>query len=78
MTTEDLMKRVDYGFRSYGHYNVTIVFRGKEYKCVTTNTMAIDAAERDSLEVDRGAYYTTMKKGLQALYNECKFKNELV
>lgn len=78
MTTEDLIKRVDYGFRGHGHYNVTIRFRGKEYRCVTTNMMAIDAAGDDSLAVDRDRYYTTQKQALLSLYNECKLKNDLV
>lgn len=76
MTTSELRNRVSVQFKSYGHYLVTISYYGKEYKTVTTNTLAIDRM-RDDDGIDNGKVYVTPKQALEALYNECKRNNSL-
>jgi hypothetical protein len=73
MNTEQLIKRVAFGFASYGHYYVAIVYRGKGYSCKTTNMEATDAAR----EGDNVKGRLTRKQALLSLYNECKRANNL-
>jgi hypothetical protein len=67
MTTQQLSTRIDLRLTSYGHYRVTIQYRGKQYSCTTTNTMAVDRINSD--EPDKSA--------LLSLWNECKSANNL-
>jgi hypothetical protein len=73
MNTEQLIKRVSFGFAGYGHYNVAIIYRGKEYSCKTTNMEATDAAR----EGDNVKGRLTRRQALLSLYNECKRANNL-
>ena len=75
MNTTQLHQNVSIFPAGHGHFKITISFRGKEYKCTTTNTMAID--RKDEEERTLNGYYTTQKAALQSLYNECKLKNNL-
>lgn len=36
----------------YGHNRVTIIYRGKEYKCTSTNTRATDRIKDDNEGID--------------------------
>jgi len=73
MTTQQLLERVNViGTSSYGHYKVSIIYRGKKYYCTTTNSLAYDIyLDEDS----KGIY--TQKFALKTLWNECKRKNNL-
>jgi hypothetical protein len=68
-----LIKNVSFCFSGYGHYKVIINYRGKEYKCTTTNMEAIDAAR----EGDNVKGRLTRKQAFLSLYNECKRANNL-
>lgn len=62
----------------YGHYKVTFVYKGKEISCITTNTLALDRINSQDIYTPNMERYTyTEKQALQALYNECKEKNNL-
>lgn len=75
MTTRELKNKVSTSFKSYGHFNVEITYRAKQYTCTTTNTMAIDRISDDRITPDK--YYVTEKQALMALWDECKLKNDL-
>lgn len=79
MTTKELKRRVrDIGFAGYGHHKIEILYRGKYYTCVTTNTLATDRlrGEGEIPDKTKSGFYT-LKEALYALYNECKRKNSL-
>lgn len=62
----------------YGHKKVTILYRGKEYSHVTTNTLATDRLSEHAYISDREVSNSyTYKQALQALYNEVKRANDL-
>lgn len=78
MTLQELQDKVQRIEKTgYGHWLVTISYRGKDYSCTTTNSMAVDATTYDESEIHRGRFYTTCKKGYEALYNECFRANGL-
>lgn len=64
-------------FKSYGHFRIGFLIRGKEYYCITTNTMAIDRINEELPNVLRGAYYPTQEQALSSLYSEVKQHNHL-
>ena len=73
MTTTELSQRV-YVTRtsSHGHYKVEITYRGKQYTCTTTNSMAFDAHDDE----DAKGHYT-QREALQSLWDECKRANKI-
>jgi hypothetical protein len=74
MTTQQLLERIDVrSTTSYGHWKVTIQYRGKKYSCISNDSLAYD---RHLDEDSRGKLYT-QKAALQTLWNECKRKNNL-
>jgi hypothetical protein len=74
MTTAELFNRIDVRTTtSYGHYKVTIQFRGKQYSCTTTDSMACDRYNDE--DAKRGFY--TQRDALKSLWRECKRKNNL-
>jgi hypothetical protein len=77
MTTTQLTKKVSFGFAGYGHQRVVITFRGKEYKCTSTNTSATDRIMDDNDGINHDTYYSTKKQAFMSLYNECKQANNL-
>lgn len=75
MTTAQLSQRIDARTTtSYGHYKVTIQYRGKQYSCISTDSMAYDRYMYKPLE-KRGVY--TQRDALKSFWNECKRKNNL-
>lgn len=73
MTLTELQQRVDVRPTSgYGHYKVTIEYRGKQYSCTTTDSMAVDC-----IWYGGAKFFYTERKALVALWNECKRKNNL-
>ena len=77
MTTSQLINRIEFCKTGYGHFKITIMFRGKKHACTTTNTMAIDRMQDEDTRIDKCAYYSTVKQAATALYNECKQANNL-
>jgi hypothetical protein len=77
MNTTQLQKKVSFGFAGYGHQRVVITFRGKEYKCTSTNTSATDRIMDDNDGINHDTYYSTKKQAFMSLYNECKHANNL-
>ena len=74
MTTQQFLERIDVRKTiSYGHYKVTIQYKGRQYSCISTDSVAYD---RHLDEDSRGKLYT-QKAALQTLWNECKRKNNL-
>lgn len=78
MTLKQLREQVREEWVGYGTHRVYIIYRGKEYSCLTHNTIATDRLrhryERDSRSVEGGG---TEKQAYLALWNECKRKNWL-
>jgi translation initiation factor IF-3 len=75
-TLKNLERKISFFFSGYGHNKVTIKFRGKEYKCTSTNTQAIDRIKDDN-EGMKDSYYKTKKQAYLSLYNEVKRANNL-
>lgn len=74
MTTAQLSQRIEASTTtSYGHYKVTIQYRGKQYSCTSTDSMALDRYNDE--DAKRGFY--TQRDALKALWRECKRKNNL-
>jgi hypothetical protein len=73
LTLNQLKRRVSFGFSGYGHQKVSIIFRGKEYFCTSTNTTATDRIGSTNPE----NYWQTEKQAYLSLYNECKRANNL-
>lgn len=74
MTTAQLSSRIDAKrITSYGNYKVSIIYRGKKYWCISTDSMAFDRY-LDS-DAKRGHY--TQRDALKSFWNECKRKNNL-
>lgn len=62
----------------YGHFEVSIIFRNKAYKAVTTNTGAIDRINsRDTLPNRAIHCGYTYRQAEAMLFNEVKSKNNL-
>ena len=75
MTLKELKKRTRFmPLQSRGSYRIVIEFRGREYACVSQNTLAIDRIKAaDCLPpVTPDDYFSTEKKAYEALYAECK------
>lgn len=71
MTEKQLKEKVDVRRGNwYGHYDVTIEYRGKKYHCTSNNSFAYDG-------LDEGAYGRTSKQAYQAFYEECLQRNHL-
>jgi hypothetical protein len=77
MNTEQLKQRLSFGFAGYGHHNVCILYRGKEYICKSSNTQATDRIKDDNEGINNDSYYKTKRQALMSLYNECKRANNL-
>lgn len=56
----------------YGHFIISIELYGKEFKTITTNAMAIDAAFDDCYddEDNSGRHYNSSEEAKKALVNE--------
>lgn len=77
MTLKEFKDKVDVTYsNSHGCYEVTINYRGKEYKCTTNDSMAFDVI-RSWIRDDIPAWGYTPKQAYQVLWNECKRKNNL-
>ena len=75
MTTAQLSQRIDARTTtSYGHYKVTIQYRGKQYSCISTDSMAYDRYMDEDAK-GRGIY--SQLDALKSFWNECKRKNNL-
>lgn len=79
MKLKDLKERVRVlGSAGYGHKTIEIIYRGKSYSFITTNTLATDRLLEYGDISDRkcsGRY--TLKQAYQCLWNEGKIKNGL-
>jgi hypothetical protein len=76
-TLKNLERKISFFFSGYGHNKVTIIYRGKEYKCTSSNTQATDRIKDDNEGINRDSYYTTKKQAYLSLYNEVKRANNL-
>jgi hypothetical protein len=76
-TLKNLERKISFFFSGYGHNKVTIIYRGKEYKCTSTNTQATDRIQDDNDGVNNNSYYKTKKQAYLSLYNEVKRANNL-
>lgn len=78
MTTAELRDRVRVTKSGYGQYEVRIMYRGKEYRCHSTNSLAYDRLD----DADHGERWEKMgynnKRAWQAFYDECKRKNSIM
>ena len=77
MTLKEFKDKVGIRYNKvYGCYEVTIKYRGKQYSCITNNSMAFDVI-RAWIRDDIPAWGYTPKQAYQVLWNECKAKNGL-
>lgn len=80
MTKQELRDRVSVSSCGCGQYKVQITYRGKEYKCHSTNSTAYDCLPTggnfDGYEEYPDAQMTG-KQALQSFYDECKRANNL-
>lgn len=72
---ESLRNSLEYGFRSHGHFNISITYKGNKLSTVTTNTLAIDSAFDD--EIEDGAYYESNEEAQDALIQEILIANDI-
>jgi hypothetical protein len=77
MNTQQLQRKVSFGFSGYGHNKVVITYRGKQYKFTSTDTDATDRIMDDDDGINNDKYYKTKKQAFMSLYNECKRANNL-
>jgi len=72
MKTAELSKRITAErTSSYGHYKVTIQYRGKQYTCLSTDSMAYDRYN------DEDSQRGVQRDSLKSFWNETKRKNNL-
>lgn len=76
-TLNQLQKNVSFFFSGYGHNKISIIYRGKEYRCTSSNTIATDRIKDDNEGIDNDTYYKTKKEAYLSLYNEVKAANNL-
>lgn len=81
MTLKELENKVSIS-RAGGHgqYRITIEYRGREYSCLSNNTLAYDSLP--SISNAGGCWDDTdlpmtRKQALQSFYDECKRENGL-
>ena len=75
MSTTELLQRITCDrTTSYGHYKVNILYRGKQYSCITTNAQAYDHYNDEDRKGNR---HYSQRDALKDLWNECKRKNNL-
>ena len=78
MTTEELRFKLHIAWKGYGTYRVTINYRGKYYHCLSHNSLAYDRLNCTDIVSDRTVkHFYTYRGALDALYKECKQKNDL-
>lgn len=77
LTLKQLERKVSFSFAGYGHKTISIEYRGKEYKCTSTNTLATDRINDTNDNYNKDSFFTTKKQAYLSLYNECKRKNDL-
>jgi len=73
MTERELREKVTIKWLQQCCYKVTILYYGKEYSCISNNSLAWD----DLGEEYNRSYYKTDKQCLKAFYEECKRINGL-
>ena len=79
MTTQELTNAVRrIAPCGFGTISVTIKYRGKSYSCFSNDTEALDRIHDVYLPDRENKYGYTYKQALQALYDECKRKNDLI
>ena len=80
MTTYELKANVRVGTCLSGQFEVEIFHRGKSYTCSSNNTLAYDRIDgSDDWNSDREVHCGyTVRQAYQALYIECKKKNNLL
>lgn len=78
MTLTELKQRTTVERIGNCKYKVTIKYRGKEYSCISRNSIAWDClGDKDYHEEDIDNSCYTNKGAYQSFYNECKLKNGL-
>lgn len=78
MTTKELRDRVRVKWCGYGQFEVHIKYRGKEYSCHSTNSIAYDRLD----DPDHGERWQSLgynnHRAWQSFYDECKMKNNIM
>lgn len=76
---ENLIETLRRKKTGYGHFSISVEIDGQEFKCTTTNTMALDAAFDDCYDdVDNsGRYYESREEAQEDLVNEILRANEI-
>ena len=76
---KNLIKTLRRKWTGYGHYSISIEMDGKEFKAITTNTMAIDVAFDDCYDDkdNSGNYYESREEAQKDLVNEILRANKI-
>ena len=80
MTLNELREHVvSITWKGWGHYRVTITWRGKEYSTTSNNSLAWDRIKSQDyyLDTDKGSEGCTLKQAYYAFYEEVKRNNHL-
>jgi hypothetical protein len=78
MTLNELKNRVRVTrAKGYSSYEVTIQYRGKEYRCHSNNSLAWDRLDDENYRDNQVAGFYTNKGAYLAFYDECKRVNNL-
>ena len=77
MTTEELVDRVRIRRIGYGDYRVTIRYRGNEYCCRSTDSLAYDTITSYLCGNNNCYYYKSPNQAYMSLYCVCKRVNGL-
>lgn len=56
LTLNQLERKISFSSAGYGHKKVSIIYRGKEYKCTSTNTLATDRIQDEDDTFNKGYY----------------------
>lgn len=78
MKTRDLENKIYVGVCLSGQFMIRIEYRGKTYSCKSNNTLAYDRCKgSDNFCLTSHRYGYTYRQALQAMFDECKMKNNL-
>ena len=77
MNTEQLASRTTVQWCGHGSYRVTIIYQGRQYHCRSNNSLAYDRLSSDVSPLTVECDYT-LRQALNAFYQECKRKNNLL
>lgn len=76
---KDLIETLQIRWKSYGHWRISITLGDAVYYCITTNSMAVDAASDQYYDDNDNSerHYESRYEAQESLVNEIIYKNHL-